>query len=198
MPVIAYAEDLSSWEDWQHDYRLGVILIRPPAEIARRIDALRAEYDPRSHAISPTHISLSDPLSSEMTPALRAEIGDILRAISPFELRFEKPQASTEHAGVYCPVSPQEPIDGLRNALHASSAFSGPAYERRNIPAHMTIAEFMSMEDSLRLSDELQTAAATGSFTCNRLSFMVPDENFRFHEVDTFPLGGSRHAVASP
>ncbi len=57
-----YANDIEHWEDWQRDYRYGVILILPPSELAAEIDSLREQHDPKSHAISPAHISVSDPL----------------------------------------------------------------------------------------------------------------------------------------
>ena len=61
--MIPYVKDTSQWEDWQRDYRLGLILIMPPPEVSQEIDLLRAKYDPRSADSCPTHISLSDPLS---------------------------------------------------------------------------------------------------------------------------------------
>lgn len=194
---MAYAENTPKWVEWQRDYRLGLILIRPPPEVARQIDPLRAEYDPRAFAICPTHISLTDPLSQEMTRDVHDEICQILRKIRPFRLHFDKPQASTEYAGVYYPISPQGPIDALKQALHASAAFSGGVHERRNIPAHMTIAEFLSIEDSLMLCDQLQGTAPSGSFICDRLSFVVPDERFCFQEVTTFLLGRTQEIEAS-
>ena len=68
--MITYVNDTSTWEDWQRDYRLGIILILPPPEVSDEIDLLRARYDPRSAAICPAHISLSDPLCREVCPAL--------------------------------------------------------------------------------------------------------------------------------
>lgn len=185
---MAYVEDTSNWEEWQRDYRLGVILILPPPEVAQQIDPLRAKYDPRSFATSPTHISVTDPLSKEMTPDLQHEIQGILTGISPFELHFDKPQASIEFAGVSYPVRPQEPIDALKQALHASSAFGGESHQRRDIPAHMTIAEFLSIEESLLLCEQLQDTAPTGSFICDRLSLVVPDQDFSFNEALVFML----------
>ncbi len=187
--MITYAEDTSQWEDWQRDYRLGLILILPPPEIARRIDPLRARYDPRAFAICRTHISLTDPLSREMTRELRDEISNVLSAFGPFRLHIDKPQASTEYAGVFYPIRPQDSIDALKRALHSSSAFGDRMHERRNIPAHMTIAEFLSIEDSLTLCERLRGTAPSGSFVCDRLSYVVPDERFCFQEVDTFLLG---------
>jgi hypothetical protein len=52
--------DTASWESWQRDYRFGVILVLPPPDVAASIDAVQA-YDPKSHAICPAHISVSDP-----------------------------------------------------------------------------------------------------------------------------------------
>jgi hypothetical protein len=196
--MIDYTEDVSKWEDWQRDYRLGIILILPPSEVSQQIDPLREKYDPRSFAYCPTHISVSDPLRREMTPDLEDEIRDILKKISPFLLHYDKPNASSEHTGVACSITPQEPIDDLKQALHVASAFAGKVYGRRRIPVHMTIAEFISIEDSLTLSAQLRDSALSGSFLCDRLEFMVPDENFHFHRKGAFLLGGSPKSKNAP
>ena len=185
----AYAEEMLEWDEWQRDYRFGALLIMPPPEIAQQVDSLRARYDPKSYSICAAHISVSDPLSKEMTPDLQDEIRGILSAIGPFQLHYDAPQASTEYAGVYYPVRPQEPIDSLKQALHNSSAFSGDTHERRAIPAHMTIAEFVSIEDGLKLCDTVQNSAPVGSFRCDKLSYVIPDEQFCFRQAETFPLG---------
>ena len=83
-----YTNDTAKWEDWQRDYRLGLILIMPPEEVAWQIDPLRAKYDPYAFAICPTHISLSDPLQREMTPEIEGEIRNILSSIQPFTLYY--------------------------------------------------------------------------------------------------------------
>ena len=44
--MIPYVKDTSKWEDWQRDYRFGLILIMPPPEVSQEIDLLRAKYDP--------------------------------------------------------------------------------------------------------------------------------------------------------
>ena len=70
----------------------------------------------------------------------------------------------------------------------ASSAFGGESHQRRDIPAHMTIAEFLSIEESLRLCEQLQDTAPSGSFVCDRLSHVVPDQDFSFNEAVVFVL----------
>ena len=196
--MVTYVTDTSKWEEWQRDYRLGLILIMPPPEVSRLTDPLRAEHDPRSFANCPTHISVSDPLRREMTPDLEEEIRGILSTIRPFTLYYDKPHASREHPGVAYPIRAQEPIDELKQALHTAAVFAGEVYRRRGIPAHMTIAEFISIEESLKLCAELQDSAPSGSFLCDRLEFIVPDVDFHFQRVSTFFLGAAGSSEGLP
>jgi len=196
--MVTYVVDTLKWEDWQRDYRLGLILIMPPEEVSRQIDPFRAKHDPYAYVICPTHISLSDPLRRELTPELEEEIRDILSKIEPFTLHYDKPHASTEHAGVAYPITPQAPIDNLKETLHAAAVFEGKVYRRRHIPAHMTIAEFISIEDSLKLCADLQDSAPSGSFLCDRLEFIVPDKEFHFKRRGTFFLGTARQDGSKP
>ena len=163
----------------------------PPKEVSDQIDPLRERYDPRSHATCSTHISVSDPLSLEMTPDLETEIRAILQDFQPFELHFRTLHASSKHPGVSYSIHPEEPIRALQEALHKSRAFGGKVYKRRHIPPHMTIAEFISIQESLKLCDQLQDTAPKGSFICDRLEFIVPDDNMRWHREIAFMLGSS-------
>ena len=177
------------WESWQRDYLRGLILILPPDEVSGPIDALRQRYDPRSAASCGAHISLSDPLNVEMSEARAEEVCRILRRIEPFTLRYGKPRASPLRAGVSCPVTPQEPVDALKAALHTASVYASEPYGRRDIPAHMTIAEFISIERSLELGAQLHGNGPSGTFLCDRLTHVVPDVDFCFQSVRTFFLG---------
>jgi len=184
--------DTSGWEPWQHDYRFGVILVMPPAHVSSPIDALRQAYDPKSHAICSAHISVSDPLRRELSDDARKEIQELLRAVEPFEVHYDRPTASTRRPGVAYPVSPQERFDELKCVLHQASVFEGAAHSRREIPAHMTIAEFLTIEESLTLCADLIGTAPRGSFWCDRLEHVVPDATFRFEWRGTFLLGTTR------
>jgi hypothetical protein len=184
--------DTSSWEPWQHDYRFGVILVMPPPHVASPIDALRQAYDQKSHAICTAHISVSDPLRRQMSDDAQEEIQALLRTVEPFEVHYDRPVASPERSGVAYPVSPQDRFDELKRVIHQASVFEGLAYSRREIPAHMTIAEFLTIEDSLRICADLVGAAPRGSFWCDRLEHVVPDDTFRFQRRVTFLLGASR------
>jgi hypothetical protein len=56
----------------------------------------------------------------------------------------------------------------------------------------MTIAEFVSIDESLKIAAELADASVSGSFWCDRLEYIVPDQAFRFHQQATFFLGAHR------
>ena len=184
-----YVADTSHWKPWQRDYRFGVMLVMPPPHVASSIDAMREAYDPKAHAICSAHISVSDPLRRELDGEARAEIRGLLRTVHPFEVHYDKPAASTRHAGVAYPVAPQERFDELKGTIHQASVFEGAVYSRRQIPAHMTIAEFLSIDDSLRLCARVAGTAPGGSFWCDRLEYVVPDATFRFQRQETFLLG---------
>lgn len=184
--------DTSSWEPWQRDYRFGVILVMPPPHLASPIDALRMAYDPKSYALCSAHISVSDPLRRQLSDDARQEIQELLRTVEPFEVHYGRPTASARRPGVAYPVSPQERFDELKRIIHQASVFEGVVYRRREIPAHMTIAEFLTIEDSLRICADLIDTAPRGSFWCDRLEHVVPDATFRFQRRGTFFLGTSR------
>jgi hypothetical protein len=181
--------DTARWESWQRDYRFGVILVMPPPDVASSIDALRQAYDPKSHAICPAHISVSDPLPRELEDDDREQLQELLRAVEPFEVRWGTPIASSQRAGVTCPIAPQERFDELKRVIHHASVFGGCVHSRRGIPAHMTVAEFVTVDESARIVADVANTRLSGSFWCDRLEHMVPDQAFRFHRRGTFLLG---------
>jgi hypothetical protein len=187
-----YVIDTSSWEPWQRDYRFGVILVMPPHDVAASIDALRQTYDPKSHAILSAHISVSDPLPRGLEHDDRERLQEVLRGVEPFEVRYSMPMASAQRPGVACPVEPQERFDELKRVVHHASLFGDAVYARRDIPAHMTVAEFVTIGESLRIATGLADKPLSGSFWCDRLEYIVPDQAFRFHRRDTFLLGAHR------
>jgi hypothetical protein len=116
----------------------------------------------------------------------------LLRTVELFDVHYDRPTASARRPGVAYPVSPQERFDELKCTIHQASVFEGVAYSRREIPAHMTIAEFLTIEDSLKICADLMDKAPRGSFWCDRLQHVVPDARFRFRRRGTFLLGTSR------
>jgi hypothetical protein len=161
----------------------------PPPHVASSIDALRQVYDPQSHAVCSAHISVSDPLRRQLGDDDREQIQGLLRAVEPFQVHYDNPTASTERPGVTCPVAPQERFDELKRVIHHASVFEGAIYSRREIPAHMTIAEFVTIEESAKIVADLTNTELRGAFWCDRLEYVVPDESLRFRRCITFFLG---------
>jgi hypothetical protein len=187
-----YVFGTSRWEAWQRDYQFGVILVMPPPDVAASIDALRETYDPKSHAILSAHISVSDPLPRELEEDDRERLQELLRGVQPFEVRYGMPIASAQRPGVACPVEPQDRFDELKRVIHDAPVFGDFVYGRRDIPAHMTVAEFVTIDESLKIASDLANTSLTGSFWCDRLDHIVPDQAFRFHRRGTFFLGAHR------
>ena len=55
----------------------------------------------------------------------------------------------------------------------------------------MTIAEFISLDRTTELADQLGAVAPVGEFTCDAVEYAVPDADFRFRRLLTLPLGDS-------
>jgi hypothetical protein len=60
--------------------------------------------------------------------------------------------------------------------------------------AHMTIAEFVTVERTNALVIELKDAIEDGAFECRRVSHAVPDFNFHFLERRQLNFGAPRNS----
>ena len=70
-------------------------------------------------------------------------------------------------------------IDELKRVVHDASLFGDVVYGRRDIPAHMTVAEFVTIDESLKIARNLANTPLSGSCWCDRLGYIVPDQTFR-------------------
>lgn len=186
--VTAYAADIGHWEAWQREYRFGVLLIYPPDPPLLQVNALRARYDPRSQSICDAHISLTVPLPRPLTEADWVELESIASGIAPITIHYGPLTNYLPHPGVCVAIRPQAELDGLRAALETASAFTGAPARRHAFSAHMTIAEFISAEETKALMVELRDVVPRGSFLCSCVSYAVPDGDFHFSERRTLPL----------
>ena len=53
----------------------------------------------------------------------------------------------------------------------------------------MTVAEFISLEETRELLTRLGNTVPGGSFLCDRVVYAVPDSSFHFEPVLEIPLG---------
>lgn len=187
--MIQYAQKMSGWEEWQPEYRFGAFYIFPPDDIIGPIDALRKKYDPKSDAICQAHISLSESLAKPFTDVDIAELQSTLSAIEPFEITYGPLRDFPPHPGVCYRIEPEDSFRILRNAVHSASCFKGVPLRREHIAPHMTVAEFVSVERTKELLQELHGKVPEGRFLCDEVELAVPDESFSFKRVLKLPLG---------
>jgi 2'-5' RNA ligase superfamily len=177
------------WEPWQREYAFGAFYIFPPYDLAAKVDELRWAYDPNSAAICQAHVSLSEPLRSRLDSDHAAEIRERLASLEPFQVEYGPIRGFAPHPGVALTIGPERLIRSLRDTIHSTSAFKQASFKRADIPPHMTIAEFITIERSDELLDELAAAIPDGTFECSHVVHAVPDSNFHFVTMATYPIG---------
>ena len=192
-----YEAVVSHWEDWQQAYRFGVLLIFPPNPLLAQVNALRATYDSQSQATCDAHISLTRPLPGPMTEAHWSELEAIVAGISPFPIQVGPLRHYLPYPGVCLAIEPQDGLDRLRLTLETASVFAGAPPRKYPFSAHMTIAEFISVEQTERLMDGLQATAPKSIFICAHVSYAVPDAHFHFTERRRLILGRKASHPAS-
>jgi len=177
-----YVTDISRWEDWQKEYRYGVILIIPPDPPLTRVEALRRKYDPKGQAICGPHISVTVPFPRALSDANWYEIKSIVSGIKPFTIKYGPLMNFLPHPGVYLAIEPVTEMDNLRTVLEKAAAFKGAPPRKYPFLPHMTIAEFITEEETKELMVKLKDTAPVGSFFCTSVSYAVPDRYFHFTE----------------
>ena len=185
---ITYA-DPASWEEWQREYRYGAFYIFPPADLIEMVDALRWRYDSTSAAICQAHISLSAPLPRPLEESDLADLRAHLAAIEPFSIRYGPLQSFPPHPGIAYTIAPEDKFGTLRSTIHAGALFADAARGRSRIAPHMTIAEFISGEQTAALLRELPRRVPVGAFDCAAIEYAIPNRDFFFERVLTLPLG---------
>ena len=178
--ITSYEADISHWEDWQKGYKFGVLLIFPPDPPLTQVNTLRAKYDPRGQSICDAHISLTIPLPRPLSEAHWSELESITSEIEPFSIHYGPLMNYLPHPGVCLAIEPQDELDRLRAALETALVFEGAPARKNPFSAHMTIAEFISVQQTEALMGELEDVAPEGLFACTGVSYAVADADFHF------------------
>jgi hypothetical protein len=86
-------------------------------------------------------------------------------------------------------IEPVGAVNALRDHLHSSPLFAHLDKHRVDVPPHMTIAEFITAEESFALEVALDGKVREGSWFCDGLVYAVPDDTFTFRPLITLRLG---------
>jgi hypothetical protein len=186
---IRYPQDTSGWQDWQLEYRYGGFYIFPPTGIMEVVDELRRRHDPRSYRACQAHVSLSEPLPRPLTTEDLAELSARLSGVAPFTIAYGNVHTTLPYPGVVYGIEPMDEFMSLRDAIHGTCLFEDSSLSRKDVPPHMTIAEFISVEESIALEEILRGQVDAGEWLCAEIEYAVPDEGLRFQRVLTLPLG---------
>lgn len=95
--------------------------------------------------------------------------------------------------GVWYPtperIGPQAAFIQLSDVLLSLPVLDGVSRRRQGAPAHMTIAEFLSVADSEDLAARLDGRVPEGAWMCQEIAYAIPDAQFRFQRVRALCLG---------
>lgn len=188
--ITHYAANVSHWEDWQKQYRYGIILIIPTDPLRSCVNDLRARYDPIGQAICEAHISLTVPLPQPVGESQWRELESIVAGVEPFIIQYGPLVNYLPHPGVCLAIKPRETLDRLLTKLESAAVFDGAPPRSYPFSPHMTLAEYITVDRTKELMEKLKDIAPSGSFLCNGLSYTAPDENFHFTERRRLELSG--------
>ena len=117
------------------------------------------------------------------------ELKDALSGVNPFEIHYGPLRSFPPYPGVTYSIGPEDKFIQLRELVHGTSIFNSSPLSRKDRAPHMTIAEFITIEETEKFMQQLQGKVPEGTFQCNTIEFAVPDKNFYFERVLRIPLG---------
>ena len=177
-------------DDWKLDFQYGTFLIWPEEEVRAMANKLREKYDPESQKICDAHITLTQPLLEEPNEEAWKLIESILSNFEPFVIHFGPIEQFGSSPVVKFDVEPKDKVLAIRESLHETGLFNLTLPFTEGFIPHITITEsgLESSEAASELATELNQKIAQGTFQCNEVTYVRPDESFNFKSIRSFPL----------
>ena len=186
---------MKNWEEWQKPYRYGVIVIQPPDEIRELVNKQREEYDPLSQSYSEAHITVTQPLLMELSEIEWDSTLRIVEGFGPFQIDYGPINSFLPYPCIWYEIKPAEKVLDLRQALHRTGFYNLSLPHTEGFIPHMTITEGLSgpIVDE-KLYNRIQGESSQGTFLCEQLTYIVPDDKFYFQIGKTacYFIKGSR------
>jgi hypothetical protein len=180
---------MNTWEVWQTFYQFGTLVIWPPDEIGSIVNSQRERIDPISQSYCETHISVTQPLSRWLDEKAWDRLGTIIKSFVSFEIAYGPLNTFLPYPCIWYEVKPADRVLELRNVLHQTGYFNLEMRHPKNFIPHMTITEGLSgPKVDLNLYQTLQQESGSGTFQCEGLTYIIPDENVRFHVKKFLPF----------
>ena len=180
---------MDSRQDWQQPYQFGTIVIWPPDEVRVVVNKQREENDPLSQSYCEAHISVTQPLLKDLSESEWNQVLSVAKDFRSFQINFGPLNSFLPYPCIWYEIEPRERILELRHALHQTGFFNLTLPHTEGFIPHMTITEELSgpVVDE-NLLKRLQNESRQGSFLCQGLAFIVPDQQFCFKVAKTLPL----------
>ena len=180
---------MDNWEDWQKLYQFGTIVIWPPDEVREVVNPQRQAYDPVSQSYCETHITITQPLIRAFLDDEWDQIQNVLKDYDCFEIEYGPLNSFLPYPCIWYEIEPREKVLEIRDALHKTGYFNLKMRHTEDFIPHMTITEGVSgptVDEGLL--ERHQAEISNGSFSCNELAYIVPNEKFSFRVMRTLPL----------
>ncbi|MEO1037457.1 MAG: 2'-5' RNA ligase family protein [Pseudomonadota bacterium] len=186
---MASDREVSSWLPWQRVFRHGTLVIHPPPEMGQTLDELRRKFDPVNHGYAQAHVTLTQPFRAVPTDANLSAVAAVIGEASAFEITLGPTGFFPDDHVLYLEVHPVDRVLALRGELHALGLFDLSLAHSENFVPHLTITERKSSSDIEReLISRLGAHVPGDRFQCEAVTFICPNEAFRFEVVRKFAL----------
>ncbi len=180
---------MDSRQDWQKPYQFGTIVIWPPDEVRVVVNNQREENDPLSQSYCEAHITVTQPLLKNLSESEWNQVLSVVKDFRSFQIDFGPLNSFLPYPCILYEIEPRERILELRQALHQTGFFNLTLPHTEDFIPHMTITEGLSGPTvDENLLKQLQKESCQGSFVCQELAYIVPDQRFCFKEIKTLPL----------
>jgi len=167
---------------WKEDYKFGTIVIWPPDNVRSHVNPLRERHDPRSHAICEAHVSVTQPFLATPKENEWEKLIAIVSGFEASEITYGPLNHFLPYPCIYYEIHPPDYLLKIRRALHATGLFNLSLPYTEGFVPHMSITDGMPDAGTTEsLFQELQEEVSGGSFQCDALTLIEPDESFVFH-----------------
>jgi hypothetical protein len=181
---------MKHWEEWQKPYQYGTLVIWPPDEVREIVNAQRQDNDPVSQSYCGAHITITQPLLRDLEDSEWNQILDLLQDQGSFEIQYGPLNSFLPYPCIWYEIEPRQKVLEIRHALHKTGYFNLELNHTDDFIPHMAITEgFSGPAVDEDLLERLQATTRCGSFPCNELAYIVPNETFSFGVVKTLLLG---------
>lgn len=181
---------MDHWEDWQKVYQYGTLVIWPPDQVREVINRQREKYDPVSAAYVEAHITLTQPLLYPLSTPEWNAVEKIIHSFTVFDIQFGPSRSFLPYPCIWYEVQPANKILELRKALHQTGFFNLSLEHTEGFIPHLTITEGQSgpvVDQELLTS--IQRECDPGTFICQDVAYIIPDDGFCFGVGTRISLG---------